>query len=235
MSTKETKLSNCCSAPIHSEGSSEGTNWYVCEECNEACDSKSLVNQDKTQETIVNQPQKDCQPDCKPILSGCCGKEKYINPENGWWECSSCGDTFIPKEKECNACDGKCKICSKCHEMDCDCSLPKEDWRTEFDKKFCGIMAGILFLDDDLANPENIKSFIQSQIEAAHKAGWEEAKEWNYNHLTSKGYIEQGRVEERERIVRMIEEEYPLADNKTRRLLKELLANLTSNEKDIKK
>lgn len=296
--TKMVELSKCCSKPKVANYSDEGTGCYLCQGC-----LGEFI-------PIDNLSQKDFQPNCKPILSQCCGKIARLSISTRHGRrlfCELCGSPFIPQlptsndissrlevsEKEsellictnckketnyyyikifksigdladsklvCWNCGGKLEIqasiekecehysdCAIHNEPaypngECNCGgyvspLPTEDWTIEFDERWLPYK----YAEVGRCLPE-IKSFIQSQIEAERVRAFKEGytKGVNDTHdvleplkIAKNNFDvgrEQGKVEERQRIVKMIEGECLLADNRTRRLLKELLANLNKNE-----
>lgn len=152
--------------------------------------------------------------------SACCGKPKgtFTGKKNEKWNnvCLKCGKPFIPvSEKECicahkgnkhEQIEGKCGICIDCPFIHGISPTKTPDWMEEFDD---------LYQEKDMPYSftlnRRIKIFISSRIEEARKEGYEKGFDAGGQTKGGTGRImyqrglEQGRQEEKARIVRMIE------------------------------
>lgn len=184
----------------------------------------------------------DCGKKYCNVKSSCCGAEKIVNPQNGWNECSECFDPFVPaSEKEYIH---KYNHNAECVYCDAKVSQPSPDWMEEERKAFYE-----WYVDKDdwyKLIADYWLSRIAETREAARKEGYEIAtrnlkNKYDYAHRANiEGKIarEQGRQEERERVVKMIEEKarHWHAKFTKKEYLKilewanELLANLKENE-----
>lgn len=150
----------------------------------------------------------------QPTLSQCCGMQKTSKGAFCKDICSNCQQPFIPQEKDISN-------TSTTHDSMVHVPLPKEDWmdkeREAFRQEFTinsldaidAITAKNLIADYWLSR---IQSQIEAECERAFKEGYEKGIQEVGQGATRSELVririaerEQGKVEERERILKMIE------------------------------